>query len=628
MSALNQALRAHPEALALGSQGPDFLFFNPSDILGAIPGVSGVPHEERRDLALLAMDVADALHDVNGYVLRALAELERATQTSDSQEIAGILNSVKAVLGLISSTTQSAIVSTTAQVVDVFSFLTHPMQVCDPTDKWWWFDLLHYRKSGQFATALLDEAGDDDCLLAYAVGYLSHVATDTVGHPYVNMVVRGPYRHHGQRHKVVESYQDVWAFDKVKGNEFVNSDLHLLYDFKDTGVDLMSERPTEAERTLFIDKLEDLVNVHLPTSIAEGVAAAAARVYSSSEFPPLITAREVDAAYRHWYRFMRSTTGTGYLPPHLPGYRPLDGEARSVLDELIAFLESFAEDVFDRFDGGRNRRGWDLDEVLDSVIDFFEHVEDLIRRAVADAWATLEFVIERIDGLTSRQVAFLLNRVYEALYTAYAYFRELVCLQGLGYPVRDFMRSQKVAHMLDPTVPDAVGRTLHPAWPYPLQALPRTDVEVRALGWSIASFNDVSFLKDGSHLLYPPTPAETPETTSAPTAYHRERPMHYWAAAVPHDPARVRALSETQDLAAHDRVMRGGGLGSAVDLTVQFYCDWASAGRPVPDLNLDGDRGFAYPTWEGRRRDGRDACSDGTLPTEDVPVYVRPDPGP
>jgi hypothetical protein len=49
-------------------------------------------------------------------------------------------------------------------------------------------DLVHYVRSGDFVMALLDEASDIN-EYAFALGALSHYASDITGHPYVNMAV-------------------------------------------------------------------------------------------------------------------------------------------------------------------------------------------------------------------------------------------------------------------------------------------------------------------------------------------------------------------------------------------------------------------------------------------------------
>jgi Zinc dependent phospholipase C len=85
-----------------------------------------------------------------------------------------------------------------------------------PREKWFWADYLHYIKTGDFVTKLIEKArttGNVN-LLAYAYGYLTHYVTDVVGHPYVNQVVQGPWRLYWQRHHLVENFVDAYVWDR------------------------------------------------------------------------------------------------------------------------------------------------------------------------------------------------------------------------------------------------------------------------------------------------------------------------------------------------------------------------------------------------------------------------------
>ncbi len=51
-------------------------------------------------------------------------------------------------------------------------------------------------------------------LYAYALGYLTHYIVDVVGHPYVNQVVQAPWRLYWQRHHLVENFIDAYVWDR------------------------------------------------------------------------------------------------------------------------------------------------------------------------------------------------------------------------------------------------------------------------------------------------------------------------------------------------------------------------------------------------------------------------------
>ncbi len=90
--------------------------------------------------------------------------------------------------------------------------------------RWYWFDMLHYRRTGQFAQNLLYEAGNNPETQAFAYGYLSHIAADTVGHPFVNQVCGAPYRMTNWRHATAENFMDAWKYHRYY-RESVNGSL-------------------------------------------------------------------------------------------------------------------------------------------------------------------------------------------------------------------------------------------------------------------------------------------------------------------------------------------------------------------------------------------------------------------
>jgi hypothetical protein len=49
---------------------------------------------------------------------------------------------------------------------------------------------------------------DDDGLRAYSLGYMTHLATDTTAHSFVNSICGSPFRTHWQRHHLVENHID------------------------------------------------------------------------------------------------------------------------------------------------------------------------------------------------------------------------------------------------------------------------------------------------------------------------------------------------------------------------------------------------------------------------------------
>ena len=80
----------------------------------------------------------------------------------------------------------------------------------------------HYRRSSALSHAFVEQAealrkGPDgtarfEQFMAFTLGYITHLGTDTIGHSWINEQVGGPYRNHPQRHHLVENHIDAWNY--------------------------------------------------------------------------------------------------------------------------------------------------------------------------------------------------------------------------------------------------------------------------------------------------------------------------------------------------------------------------------------------------------------------------------
>jgi hypothetical protein len=101
---------------------------------------------------------------------------------------------------------------------DVFSFFTPKLQDGCDEQVFLWSDMLHYRKTSRMAANLYKRASampagiQRDQFLAYTLGFMCHLGTDTTGHAFVNEQCGGPFRTHGQRHHAIENHIDAWNY--------------------------------------------------------------------------------------------------------------------------------------------------------------------------------------------------------------------------------------------------------------------------------------------------------------------------------------------------------------------------------------------------------------------------------
>ena len=590
-------LRANPIALNVGTLGPDFLFFNIEDW-----PVGGAP------LANAVNDFTQRLVKLRGQVMEAfplaqqtvdakkeLEKLDAAAREHSAhfRQLRELQDNLSALLDLVTSTVTLGIKDLATSNIDIFSLLGSPITGCERPDDWWWFDVLHYAKTGQFAEHLLRNSRGDAQAHAYAVGYLTHVAADTVGHPYVNNIVRGPYRTHSQRHKVVEQFQDValwqryWQMNRrqftaaerrhLKSEEFTNSELHRLFRYNRDVATHDERAQLQATDTLLAQALPDFLNVELPDNIAKLVANAATDTYGNSYGRP-IGARQVKAAYRNWYTYFAGTTTEGVLPTSLPHPPPLDREIQRWVKKVKDSIDRAFDAAKDLFSGG-------FDFSLRGLRNFFKKLAKAALAAAAAAAAIIDVVSAALLTIPVRALHWLMNELYKMIYRLYDYFRLSVSLNGFAFPAVRHLNDPRVRHMTDPgRHPDANGNWLRGVrWAYPLQSVNFGSGIYRSA-------------PQEAHLIYPPIRSEMAEMTAAPDSYAEQPPSFYGDGPVGLTPRTIADLRSDQLPGNHNQRMRREHLGNARDLTTHYY-ERALSGDGLPDLNLDGDRGMATPCW-------------------------------
>jgi hypothetical protein len=121
---------------------------------------------------------------------------------------------------------------------DIFSAFDTCLQKGFGEKLFLWSDMSHYRRPSALcqsfvkqadnmamqaqelkAKGRMDEAAQlqeqADQFLAFALGYITHLGTDTVAHSFVNEQCGGPYRNHPQRHHLIENHIDSWNYSQT-----------------------------------------------------------------------------------------------------------------------------------------------------------------------------------------------------------------------------------------------------------------------------------------------------------------------------------------------------------------------------------------------------------------------------
>ncbi len=448
-------------------------------------------------------------------------------------------------------------------------FLAPPAKP-DDMDKWWWMDVLHYRRTGLFASALLKNAANDR-ERAYARGWMTHVAGDVCGHPYINSIVGGPFRNHAHRHLVVERVVDTWVHDRFTGEDIVTANLQKQCAVGD-GFEAIAR---------LLNRTIDEVYVN-PVS--------GAQIRTKQLDGPRPSEDEWGRAYELLMRHLELSTGTGFEPP-----KPPPGSPAELFEEIKDHIANSAKKVPGAFTGKKKWWEW------------------LLAPFVAAGYALATFiklmtlpagVLGRVGALGLRWLLYLLQK---ELYSCVLDMRWTLVLGGFGVASRaDLSRTLAQAWIRVPAI-----RSGENALNYPHAMAPRVDgywlFDPAELGTPIES---------GPMLLGDPMqPQCSPYLPGAfPDSFIQGRspdPAHQAELA-----AMASELEDPRQTIALERLtyprtspFLETQFGSAVEMCAELLND------PTPELlgsfDLDGDMGYGFLNWE----------RGGPAPTPPNPTY-------
>ncbi|MFZ2898888.1 MAG: hypothetical protein WA004_09715 [Saprospiraceae bacterium] len=588
----------HLPYLFVGCQGPDILFFNTKD--WPIGGAG-----EAIEIYLKVYDAIQKFEDalknlVPQPILETLDKLDAAADaivenSATLSELKQLFSDMQAIVDAISANL-GEMVKEFISNFDLFNQLEHPYRDGQPKREWWWFDALHYRKTGRFAQALLDAAPPDSPLHLYALGYLTHFSGDTVGHPYVNINSGGPYRSHPQRHKTGENFQDVFNLFQHSGNDWNRSKIHALYNFNYNGD--VSEPGDEVE-------VPD-PNTLLPNDLAQMIADAINSLYESgnsddNEYGRRITPTDVNNSYRLYYRWLKNATDTGTLPAPVP---------YSLTEELEEVWEKAMDNLGDIGDIIKNAA--DAQGSF-SILGIFLTLAALIAAAVLAVAALIDAVLGSIATLTTSTIRYAASLIYDHLYNSYLNFRLGVSLNGLAFPMQEHMEEPRFRQFQNTGFSDSRG--------YNAVSLKKHLPTQRSQIQNSPFHQEI-------HLVYPEPSGEIRHAIGAPDSYFDKTSLFYAFGNIPlnkdllNDLANLSPGHSDQDLMdlikKHKR--KSATIGNAMTLTEELFSRWKAGGK-IPDFNLDADRGYAYPCWT-QVIDGTPDPLEAPNPLVDTPEVI------
>jgi hypothetical protein len=555
--------------------GPDFLFFSLKEY--------GTPLDEFvNDL----FEVYDAFQPFIDFYEKNIEpvehKLEQAARTADEALFRGVFGDIEQTASTISAALKTKVEALVAQNIDPFYFYVPNVQKGIPEKKWYWFDFLHSRRTGTFGSRMwhmATDAGDKD-LQRYVLGYASHIATDTVGHPFVNAVTGGPWRTHWHRHKLVENWIDAYARDHYPAVGVENC-LSL-----DPGETYVSDSISGCHHY----QLTKFRNGKLPNKLADMFSRAMRDTYSSmGQHPPFLSPADLDSAYRLWLEWFEKATTKGDATKPTPVAPPGTKAARLVNDYVQGF-PSHPKSGSTPSGGGIGNALAAILGFLDWVIDalaytfqwIFNHAHDIVTLPYHEALQTIKW---------------LLYQVQKYVWEIYDNARFALVLAGYVYPEpRDLKKNPWGKAFINTDFAHLTGGGRAQFSRYPLQ-------EESHGTWGPMNH----------HLVYPRTPDEDPDAEPAPKPFYGANPETFIDGNHRYHPSIedlydcVKPYGSTDKATHHVDSQTWGTaqLGSAVSFSARLIAQRINA---LPNFNLSGDRGYAWKTW--RADDARPLVAD------------------
>lgn len=413
----------------------------------------------------------------------------------------------------------------------------HSPEASGNYDNWWWMDMLHYRKTVSFAKALqgVARAKNSQVMKDYASGYLSHVAGDICGHPFINGLVQGPFRSHAYRHIVLEGLADTWLWDHQGRGDIAESSLHKLIALDKT------------------DRVAVMMQIHEAIKMT----------YPLPNVPKLLPKRypdvsELIGAYERMYQYLDMGTGGTVTRPKKPAENP--GEVWKEIQDRLSKANPGQPPAWSGSDP--------LASLLAALGWAFRGIVYLLMIATLPG-----AILTSLAALPGRWAVYI---VHLGIYLLVSGLRTLLALLGWGYASRDdFMN---FGSLLNPmiTVGISGGNDNYPYastptpkqplyWLIPPRDIAKSEKNYARLGpfsagvrpdWIVSPSNKMATLAELLPLLNASTPAQTRTATGG----------------------------------------MGNGFGNAVDFFIALLDGTIPTNNL--EIDLDGDRGYAYKPWD------------------------------
>jgi hypothetical protein len=330
--------------LAVGALGPDLFFL--------LPDFKG----DMGNALLHFVDwTREVWEDIDETIVERWETWVQPILDNDDDFIDGLsggsLHQIGQALEELTAAIRNAFLDLLARLWDWFGLLTSGVPSGYSETAFFWSDMFHYRKTSTFAKWLLENAQSPQHI-AFALGWLSHCATDTTGHSFVNAKCGGPYRLHWQRHHLIENHMDALVYHTQHGGvepygELDSSALHFRIAFRQGLVapyvgaddapayDYFGALPpyssdVDSGSNHYREDLWDLDSADLPDELCDFLIRGMQEVFGEERAPRILTdddpefrdgdsgrpsTRALQNMFATVYHYLKFTTTRGYSPP-------------------------------------------------------------------------------------------------------------------------------------------------------------------------------------------------------------------------------------------------------------------------------------------------------------------------
>ncbi|MEM2083198.1 MAG: zinc dependent phospholipase C family protein [Nitrososphaerota archaeon] len=563
------ALKNRRDIAVIGAIGPDLFFWATDyelckvlkDIFEAWDYIVGIYNDTIGKIVKAIEELGEAVEGAIEKVLPHTVEMievliNECKETSELFKKVVSQGALAALLGIDDLIGDMANVPTATH--KIFDMFKPPLQDGKDETKWYWFDMLHYRYTGLFLKNLIENARTE-AQKAYAYGYATHIATDLIGHGYVNQIVGGPYRTQVQRHSLVEYFIDAWVFREYYGGDV---------------------------------SLELLEKMNLPESLPDDVVDliynAFIKTYSDKKHPQLLKSNNgflTKEQIKETYKLFKRVTELMEVKIEKPK-EPFS----NVMEILQEALEGFEPPPPPPSKDGdicwealllgltkESRECWE--KIAETIADYLEWLGDLLEWTFETLLDLFDFILTALTAIPVSILIAILYGIQLLLYNILNSLREALAFSALAYPPLETLDSTGGLYLVHPY------HCEFPKKPYP---------QIHS-----CSQNCLQCPSKGSEK--PLTIPSLYNEDATPKSFIEEIPLNlkyldmYAKAKTPEE---TRKLYLIITGVAAPGMQEWRKIGNAIDLSV-----WMISNSKDPliatNWNLDSDRGYAYKHWKG-----------------------------